>query len=96
MKAIARPVGTGKTKELMELAAANNGMIFTINKRALQVKANSYGFSNLTFIDWDDLFSGDFDHSRPLYIHKLDDVMEEFLRHDYGLSLQGFSVAMEA
>ena len=42
MKVIARPVVTGKTKELMEAALEVDGTIFTNNKRALRVKADSY------------------------------------------------------
>ena len=32
MKVIARPVGTGKTKELMDVALEADGVIFTNNK----------------------------------------------------------------
>ena len=95
MKVIARPVGTGKTRELMEAALEADGMIFTNNKRALRVKAEAYGFDSLEIIDWDDLLDGDYDRDKPIFIHKLEDVMEEFLLADYGLHLAGYSVAME-
>lgn len=96
MKVIARPVGTGKTRELMELALENDGMILTTNKRALQAKANSYGFDDLCIIDFLDLVQGDFDAPKPLYIHKLEDVMEDYFNHYFGLKLAGYSIAMEA
>jgi len=35
MNIIARPLGTGKTKELMDMAVESDGMILTTNKRAL-------------------------------------------------------------
>ena len=62
MKIIARPLGTGKTKELMDAALEADGIILTTNKRA---------------------------------VHKLEDVMEEYFRMEFGLELAGFSVRME-
>lgn len=96
MKVIARPIGTGKTKELMDAAIENDGTIFTCNKRALRVKADAYGYDSLDIIDWDDLITGNYDEDKPVYVHKLDDVMEGYLQDDYGLRLAGYSVAMEA
>lgn len=95
MKVIARPVGTGKTKELMEAALEVDGTIFTNNKRALRVKADSYGFDSLNIMDWDDLLDGNFDPEKPIFVHKLEDVMEELLYSDYGVHMAGYSVAME-
>lgn len=96
MKVIARPIGTGKTRELMEEALAHDGVILTINKRALQKKAWDYGFDHLHIIDLADLlYDEDFDASHPIYVHKIADVMEEFLRADFGAQLGGFSVTME-
>lgn len=94
MKVIARPVGTGKTKELMEAALEADGTIFTNNKRALRVKADAYGFDTLNIIDWDDLFAGDYDPDKPIFVHKLEDIMEELFYSDYGLKLMGYSVAL--
>jgi hypothetical protein len=94
MKVIARPLGTGKTKELMEMASAANGTILTINKRALQVKAAAYGFDSLDIIDIEDLIYGNYDDTKPLFVHKLDDVMQEYFKVDFNLDLQGFSVRM--
>lgn len=94
MKVIARPVGTGKTKELMEAALEADGTIFTNNKRALRVKAEAYGFDSLDIIDWDDLLTYNFDPVKPIFVHKLEDVMEELLYSDYGAHLAGYSIAM--
>lgn len=95
MKVIARPIGTGKTKELMEMALEADGIILTTNKRALQVKAEAYGFDSLYIIDLNDLLYGEFDATKPLFVHKLDDVMQEYFKQDFNLDLQGFSVRME-
>ena len=95
MKVIARPLGTGKIKELMDMALEADGMILTTNKRALQVKAESYGFDSLYIIDINDLYEGNYDEDKPLFVHKLEDVMEEYYRMEFGLTLAGFSVRME-
>lgn len=95
MKVIARPVGTGKTKELMDAALEAGGIILTTNKRALAAKAQAYGFESLEIIDLADLLYGNFDSTKPLFIHKLDDVAEEYISRDFGLKLAGYSVRME-
>lgn len=95
MKVIARPLGTGKTKELMDMALESDGIILTTNKRALQVKAEAYGFESLNIIDIEDLINGDYDETKPLFVHKLDDVMQEFFKTEFDLNLQGFSVRMD-
>lgn len=95
MKVIARPVGTGKTKELMDAALEADGIILTTNKRALAAKAQAYGFESLEIIDLADLLYGNFDSTKPLFIHKLDDIAEEYISKDFGLKLAGYSVRME-
>lgn len=95
MKVIARPVGTGKTKELLMAAQAADGIVLTGNKRGLQAKAQAYGIPEVTIVDWDDLIYGRMDTSKPLFVHKLDDVMKEYFWDDFGLKLEGYSVAME-
>ena len=96
MKVIARPIGTGKTKELLLAAQAAGGMVLTTNKRALQVKAQAYGIPEVRIVDWDDLLYGDPElNDLPLFVHKLDDVMEEYFWDDFGLKLAGYSVALE-
>lgn len=91
MKVIARPVGTGKTKELLQYAADHNGQVLTTDKRALQVKAKSYGI-NVGIIDlYDYLYDDNYDHDKYLYIHKLEDVTQELLKEQ----IAGFSIALE-
>lgn len=95
MKVIARPLGTGKTKELMDIALEADGIILTTNKRALQVKAEAYGYDSLSIIDLTDLLYEEFDSTKPLFVHKLDDVMQEYFKAEFNLDLKGFSVRME-
>ena len=92
MKVIARPVGTGKTKELLELAEENDGLVLTTTKRALRVKADSYGFTNLTIVDPTDLVEQNYPEDKPLYIHKAADVLKEFFKTYFDLELEGFSI----
>lgn len=94
MKVIARPVGTGKTKELLETALKTGGTVLTTNKRALKEKARAYGMTDICIVDWSDLLYNNFDASKPLYVNKLDDAMEEYFKKDFGLQLAGYSVAM--
>ena len=95
MKVIARPIGTNKTRELLELANENDGMILTTTKRALKVKAESYGFMNLTIVDPTDLVEQNYPEDKPLYIHKAAEVLKEFFKTYFDLELEGFSVTME-
>ena len=53
MKVIARPVGTGKTKELMDAVVEADGMLLTTNKRALAAKAQAYGFDSIEYFKKD-------------------------------------------
>ena len=84
MKVIAREVGTGKTKELLTDAYMNGAQVLTTNKRALQAKAQAYGLTGITIIDLEDLAYFQYDESKPLYIHKVADVIQEFLKVNLG------------
>lgn len=95
MKVIARPVGTGKTKELIAAASEAGGLILTTNKRALRAKAEAYGYVGLEIIELGDLIYGNYTEEKPLFVHKLDDVMERYFKQDFDLELRGYSVALE-
>ena len=95
MKVIARPVGTNKTHELLEMAYNNDGMVLTTTKRALKVKADAYGFNDITIVDPTDLVEQKYPEYKPLYIHKAADVLKEFFKTYFDLELEGFSVTME-
>ena len=90
MKVIARPAETGKTRELLEYAANHEGQVLTTDKRSLQVKARAYGI-DVEIIDLNDLEEDDYNHDKYLYIHKLEDVVQELL----GCQIAGYSIRME-
>jgi len=93
MKVIARPMGTGKTEELLRLAADNKALVFAENKAELQEKANAYGII-VQVVDWDDILNTDYG-DMPIYIHRMDDVVKHYFEEDYGLELKGYSIRME-
>lgn len=93
MKVIARPMGTGKTEELLRLAAEDKALVFAENKAELQEKANAYGII-VQIVDWDDIYHNDYGEI-PMYIHRMDDVVKHYFEEDYGLELKGYSIRME-
>ena len=93
MKVIARPMGTGKTEELLRLAAEDKALVFAENKAELQEKANAYGII-VQVVDWDDLLNTNYGDI-PIYIHRMDDVIKHFFEEDYGLELNGYSIRLE-
>lgn len=93
MKVIARPMGTGKTEELLRLAADNKALVFAENKAELQEKANAYGII-VQVVDWADILNTDYG-DMPIYIHRMDDVVKHYFEEDYGLELKGYSIRME-
>ena len=95
MKIIARGRGTGKTLELFSEANTNFGQVLVANKRALQVKADSFGLKKLTLIDWDDLMYGRYDKNKPLYIDNAELFLERLFFDDFGLSLKSINVNLE-
>lgn len=91
MLTIARPMGTGKTKELLEYAAEHNGQVLTTDKRALQVKAKAYGIDVPIFDLYDYFEADEYDHDKYIYVHKIEDVAQELL----GIQVAGYSVRLE-
>ena len=95
MKVIAREVGTGKTKELLTDAYMNGAQVLTTNKRALQAKAQAYGLIGITIIDLEDFAYGEYDPNKPLYIHKVADVIQDFLKFNrYEIELEEMTVTI--
>ena len=94
MKVIARPMGTGKTEEILRLAAEDKALVFAENKAELQEKANAYGII-VQIVDWDDIYHNDYGEM-PMYIHRMDDVVKHYFEEDYGLELKGYSIRMES
>lgn len=71
--------GSGKTKQLLVLAAQENAIVLTQNAEALRVKAQAYGF---THIDIYDVRSFDIEpdvlKDRKILFHNLDRMLEDF------------------
>ena len=95
MKVIARGRGTGKTKELLTLAANDNGQVLTNNKYALRTKADNYGFYDLPIIEWNDLMYGNYDTKKPLYIDNAEWVFALLFEKDFELRLAGIDISTE-
>jgi hypothetical protein len=95
MKVLARPRGTNKTKQLIEDALRADAQILTTNKRALAQKIKAYGLSELPLLELSDLFYGNYDKEKPLFIHKIEDVMSDYFKSDFNLNLTEVSVAIE-
>ena len=93
MKAIARPMGTGKTEEILRLAEKDKALVFAENKIELQEKANTYGIT-VQVVDWDDILNTDYGNI-PIYIHRMDDVIKHYFEEDFGFELRGYSIRME-
>ena len=92
MKVIAKTRGTGKTRELLTEAALNHGQVLTTNKHALRAKAEAYGIFDVPIYDWDDMMYNEYDFDKPLYIHKVDEVLTQLFKEDFQLDLKGISV----
>ena len=94
MKVIARPIDTGKTEELLRLAAEDKAFVLTDKKAELQEKANAYSIT-VQIIDWGDLLDIPIDNKYDkVYIHKMDDFVANWLE-DYKLKLEGYSIRTE-
>jgi len=87
--------GSGKTKKLIETAQKSNAIILTQDKRALKVKAKSYGYENIPILDYEDLENDNYDLTRPILIHNCDKVLEYLFDRYYGLKPIGFSATRE-
>ena len=96
MKTIIKGRGTGKAKELLEYCRKTpNSFILTQDKRAFQVKANSYGYSDILIIDYNDLKNDNYPLDGIAYVHNGDKVLYELLKNFYGIEVAGFSATEE-
>lgn len=96
MKVIIDKRGSGKIKKLLEIAKnTEDAIILTQDKRALKVKAHSYGYDNLEIIDYQDLKDDNYPLGANVFIHNGDKVLYELLDIYYGLNVSGFTATME-
>ena len=87
--------GTGKAKKLLEVAREKGTTIITQDKRAFEVKAKSYGFSDIEILDYEDLENDNYTIDKPVLIHNGDKFLEYLLDRYYGLNILGFSATQE-
>ena len=87
--------GTGKAKELLAQARANNAIVVTQNKKAFIVKAKSYGYEDVEIIDYDDLNNSNYTICKPVLIHNGDEVLKYLMDIYYALNVIGFSATKE-
>ena len=87
--------GTGKARKLLETAREKNATIITQDKRAFEVKAKSYGFSDIEILDYEDLEDDNYTIDKPVLIHNGDKFLEYLLDRYYGLNIVGYSATQE-
>lgn len=96
MIAIINGRGSGKAKQLLTAAhEAGNSIVLTQDKRALQVKAHSYGFNDITIIDYEDLKNDNYPFGAKLFVHNGDKLLQYLLDTYYGLNLVSFTATTE-
>lgn len=96
MNIIINERNTGKTKQLLMTAQnTENSAILTQDKRALEVKAKSYGIENVEIFDYDDLENDNIPLYTYLYIHDVTYLLEYLMNRYYGLKVGGFSATLE-
>lgn len=95
MFTIIQPRSSGKAKKILELARENQAAILTQDKRAFEVKAKSYGFSDITVLDYEDLENDSYSLDKPVIVHNGDKFLTYVLDRYYGLTPIGFSATEE-
>ena len=87
--------GSGKSKELLEQARAQNAIILTKDKRGFEVKKKAYGYDDIKILDYEDLENDDYDLTQPILIHNVEAVLDYLFDRYYGLKPIGFSATVE-
>ena len=93
MNIIIRERETGKAREILELARANNAIVVTPDPRAFRVKANSYGYNDIIITGYDDLQNGEMPE-KPLLLHNLDKVLNNIIQSYYNIKTPIIGVSM--
>lgn len=78
--------GTGKTRELLEIAKQYNAIVVCKNPDAMRVKAQNYGLYRMDFRGYDEL--KDIEDGAPVVIDELSD----FFSNIYGVDMVGFDM----
>lgn len=78
--------GTGKTRELLEVAKQHNAVVVCKNPDAMRVKAQNYGLYRMDFRGYDEL--NDIESGTAIVIDELSD----FFSNIYGVNMVGFDM----
>lgn len=81
--------GCGKTNQLMTLAKSTNSAIACNNPNALREKARAYGFNDIKFISYNDLFNKNYQGDVMI------DELEIFTQKYINCKLTGYSLTDE-
>ena len=95
MKTIIRGRDSGKAKELLKYAREHNAAIVTQDKHSFKVKAESYGYTDVEILDYQDLKNDNYDWQTPVVVHNGDKLLYTLLDKYYGLTLIGFTATEE-
>lgn len=81
--------GSGKTKEMLQMAKELNAVVVCKCPEAMRVKAHNYGLFRMEFYGYDDIHY--LQEGRNVVI----DELGEFFRHGLNLKLDGFNMTVE-
>ena len=71
---------TGKTRQLLEAAAADNGIILSKNPEALRHKAQAYGIIGIKdFISLPDVMFDNDLHHENIYVDEIEELVTQML-----------------
>ena len=85
IKKIIREPGSGKTREIMGLCAAENAYFVCKKPEAMEVKAHAYGYGNIEIISYQDYLLDSKYNKYNCYFDDIDELLE-FL----GFKIKGF------
>ena len=64
--------GTGKTRRLMEAAAASDGVFVCSDPKRYREKARAYGISDIEIVSYTDYFIHNYSPEKSVFINKID------------------------
>ena len=75
--------GTGKTKALLEMAKADNGVVVCANPEAMRDRAYRYGIVGLEIVSYAEAYLT----GKPVYIHDINKFIEHNMPEAKGYTL---------
>jgi len=87
--------GTGKTKELIELARkVPFSAILTKDKRGLEVKAHNYGYTDVAIYDYEDLEKDIIPIDCNLMVHQSESLLAYLMERYYNRDVYAITMTM--